>query len=337
MIRTALLLLALAACGDKRSDLPPATRGSGSGSATSTPTGAPDNVVRRVRDLTPTMSAETVPPPVLPQVVAFELTTPGTGKLAPLRYTRADGSSEHAIKAELTTRQLEGVDFSAPVTVPPITDHLQVAMTANSIVVHVKPPTIEGPTTPAAEAYVASLAGTLKERRVRVTLDDRGQLGPIALLDDPTGSPSTLPARDEIAQRMLAVVVPFPAEPVGIGATWTVAHNMRQGPVYLKQTATYRLDERTATGLKLHVTITRMGEPQLVADPALPPGTYADLIALVRTLEGDITVDPSKPLATAGTLTLHSTMHVRFTTKTGPVGEQIVEDTGTLTLSTTNK
>lgn len=91
-----------------------------------------------------------------------------------------------------------------------------------------------------------------------------------------------------------------PAEPrrrrIGAGASWRVVTVLRQGPAYAKQTATYTLKAMTAAGWRVHVKLQRVAEDQAIADPSLPPGTVAELIAMFRQLEGDVDVDPRQPL-----------------------------------------
>jgi hypothetical protein len=141
-------------------------------------------------------------------------------------------------------------------------------------------------------------------------IDDRGQLGPQSRGDDE-------------AQRLLALVVQLPAEPIGVGATWRTVDVLRQRPAIVKQTATYTLLARTATTLHLGVELVRNGQPQTLDDG----GTKAELESLHRTLTGTIDVDLARPFFT-GTLELDGRMHLFLDTH-----ERLFEDAGTIGVS----
>jgi hypothetical protein len=83
------------------------------------------------------------------------------------------------------------------------------------------------------------------------------------------------------------------------------------------------------------VTVLRVGEEQTVADPSLPKGATADLVALFRKLVGSLVVDPQRPLPIGGALTVESRLHVRIALPGKPTIEQVLEDTGSVAFSTT--
>jgi len=168
-----------------------------------------------------------------------------------------------------------------------------------------------------------------------VAFDVRGGFSAIRFNDDPTNARSAR-AKDELAQRLLSLIVPVPVEPVGTGASWRVVTILRQGPAYAKQTATYTLTSRTAGAWKVHAQLQRVGEEQRISDPSLPPGTTADLLAMFRNVEGDIEIDPAQPLVTGGSLAIESRLHVKLQAPGQTAAqalEQIFEDTGTVAFS----
>ena len=221
-----------------------------------------------------------------------------------------------------------------PVTLPVIRDGFHVQPIANQpLLVRPLAATISGAATPLAEQYVAPWKAKLQDRRISIALDPRGQLGAVIFNDDP-GMLRSGPAKDEVVQRLLAIAIPVPAEPVAPGAKWEVVTVLRQGPIYVKQTATYTLVARTKAAWRLHVKLLRVGEEQRVTDPALPKGVTADLIALFRLLEGDVEIDPRYPLIARGAYTVESRLHAKLQVPGQPAVEQLSEDTGTLTFST---
>jgi len=169
-------------------------------------------------------------------------------------------------------------------------------------------------------------------RRLTVAVDARGQLGAIEFADDPTNARSA-PAKDELVQHLLASSVPLPAETVAPGARWQVVTVLRQGPAYVKQTATYTLVTR-GKRWTIAATIQRVGEEQTVSDASLPKGASADLIALFRQLVGSVIVDPQRPLPVGGGLTVESRLHVKIAVPGQPPVEQVLEDTGSVAFST---
>lgn len=239
------------------------------------------------------------PPAVLPHHEYTRLLDAGTGPVELLRYALAPGTTTTHIASQVRSRTFAEHAWSAW-TSAPATDGFAI--------------TVADPQRP--------LAIRMADRILFATLDDRGRLGPVAFAD---GAGETTDA----TQRLLALVVQLPAEPVGIGAKWRAVDVLRQRPAIVKQTTTYTLLARTATTLRLGVEIVRNGQPQTVTDAALPAGTDAELVTLHRSLTGTLEVDLGRPVP-AGTLALDARMHVKLAPPSGGVQEQMFEDTGTI-------
>ncbi|MGE0395768.1 MAG: hypothetical protein AB7T06_03495 [Kofleriaceae bacterium] len=229
----------------------------------------------------------------------------------------------------LGSRRLAGAAWSERVAHPEMTTTLVVSSAApGRIVGRAVAAKIAGTATPDTDQYVAGW-NAIAGRRVVIELDDRGQLGTISFPDDPAG---TTGSTDDLAQRLLGTLVPLPEEPIGIGASWRVVTILRQRPAIVKQTATYKLVERTGSVWKIDVDIVRLGEPQTLLDPSIPAGTSIELINLVRKLKGTIEIDASAPFG-VGELAVESTMHVRVQSQGQGAAEEILEDTGTIRLA----
>jgi hypothetical protein len=79
----------------------------------------------------------------------------------------------------------------------------------------------------------------------------------------------------------------------------------------------------------------RVGQDQQITDPTLPPGTSSELIAMFRTLEGSVEIDPAVPLIAGGSLTVESRLHARLQlpgSAREPI-EQMFEDTGKISFA----
>ncbi|MGE0549019.1 MAG: hypothetical protein AB7O24_10760 [Kofleriaceae bacterium] len=268
----------------------------------------------------------------LPSLVTFSLLEPGKQPAEPLRYALAPGESIQRSKMTLTSRRLANGTWGKQEAMPPIEHTLGATVTSadQPIVIRGQPAKIVGAATPEATQYLEALK-PFEGRDLTVPFDARGQLGELRFADDPTTARSQ-PAVDELAQRLLAVIVPVPDEPVGIGAKWRVVTILRQRPAVVKQTATYTLVARSKTAWKIGVEISRVGEPQTLIDPAIPPDTIVELVALVRMFKGTLDVNPTRPLAT-GNLDVTSSLHIHITRRNEGRSEEIVEDTSRAVLT----
>lgn len=310
-----IAVLLVCACGSKESEPPP--------------TKLPPPEVRPPQDLgigrLPQPAAE------LPKQQSFRLLDPGKGEAAALRYAVSDGEATTRIEMTLTSRTMNAGTWSERSALPPIRTALAVASTGSGqLRARALAGEIVGEATPEAQAYLAGWKAS-ENRRLALGFDARGQLGALGFADDPTGARSR-EAIDDLTQRLLSIVVPVPEEPVAIGATWRVVTALYQRPVVVRQTATYTLLARTASGWKIGVDLQRIGEEQTISDPSASKDAMVDLVALVRRYKGTLEVTPDHALPT-GTLEIESSMHLRVQPRTGAMVEQILEDQGTVTLA----
>jgi hypothetical protein len=316
---------------------PPVTAGTPSTAAARAQAAAPP-MATHIKHYTPQRVTLEEPKIDLPHEESFRLLEPGSGDKAALRYALAAGTVEFTARAHLSSRHLDRGAFTAKIALPAIRDGFAVTVSERpgAIVLRALPGEAEAASDDAA-AYLAPWKTLLQDRRVTLAFAPRGQLSAITFNDDP-GNARGEQARDELAQRLLSLVVPLPAEPVGTGARWRVVTILRQGPAYAKQTAVYTLVERGAARWKIHVELRRVAEEQRIADPALPRGVTADLQAMFRAIDGDVEVDPRLPLIAQGSLTVESRLHVKLTKPDqtqNQTFEQVFEDTGRVELAHT--
>ncbi|HEU0031366.1 MAG TPA: hypothetical protein VFQ53_12085 [Kofleriaceae bacterium] len=324
---------ALLACRTRDSDGTATATGSDSGSAVPVVTGMP-----RTLQLEPGKVTMKAPPIELPKQELFELLDAGKGARQAMRYKLAPGEVEHGVETRIETRQLDPATgkLGGKLALPAIRDGFAIIAPPSPkepLLVRALAAELDGKPTPVAEQYVAAWRAKLQNRRIDVTLDERGQLGPIVFKDDPDHQRSAA-AKDELVQRLLAVTIPLPDKPIAVGARWQVKTVLRQGAAYVKQTADYTLLGRTATRWKLHVKLLRVAEEQTIVDPALPRGASVELLGMFKQLEGDVELDPRRPLIAAGTYTVESRTHAKLKLPGKPTTEQYVEDLGTITFRT---
>ena len=294
--------------------------------------------------ITPNINSLQAPTVVLPQVESFTLTTPGMAPRSPLRYAFIDRTEDDVIAATITSRVNKNGEWSSEDKLPTLREGF--AVTSSKAATDANGGTklalrgligeVEGANkvTPAvatdAQSHLERWRQFLERRRLTIDVSGRGELGTITFADDvASASAKTVASRDEVVNRLLGWMVPLPVEDVGIGATWRVVTILRMGSAVVKQTATYTLLARTADRWTLDVEVTRVAEQQLVHDSAVPAGTTAELIGLMRETKGRWTVTPNSPFPSAGTSTFTLRVHGRLTDKNGPHSEAS-EDSGTL-------
>lgn len=123
----------------------------------------------------------------------------------------------------------------------------------------------------AALAEVGVFSGTL-------TMDDRGNI--VSSDYDLSGVGQAV--RQQMESTMQTVqqsVIPFPEEPVGVGARWSVDMDVSMQGMALRQTATYEVVEITADAVRINSTISQSADAQALQLPELPPGATAELLS----------------------------------------------------------
>lgn len=315
---TAFALL-LAACQTKAPPPPPSS-GSGSGSGSGSADVQPKVIFDELRS----------PDVKLPMQTAFEVVDAGTGEKAPLRYAPAAEMRSYLAATSLKTRRLTNNTWSDLVTTPTVTTGIALIPVAAGTLSG-RALAAEGPADSADAKAMMEAWKPIDNRRFSLPFDERGQVGDPTFLDDPNAAVMA-PALADLQQRDVLTFVPVPADPVGVGASWRVITVLRQGPFIVKQTALYTLTARTKDAWKIDAQIQRVGEPQPVKDASVPPDTAVELVLLNRHYAGALTIDPTTVMPT-GTLEIDSMLHLRISSAKIPMAEEMVEDQGTITLT----
>ncbi len=185
----------------------------------------------------------------------------------------------------VSTTQSVGQDVLAPEIAPAITFSIEALVTGidetrnityeyecTDIIVHdapdVPPPLLER---------------MRQDMRSIIGLRGRGVLSARAVsrhaeVMPPAGMNPMLRGQTEGLQEMLKqTMIPFPVEPVGVGASWQVATAIHEGGVTIDQTIVYTLASTNGRMLELTVQLTQAADPQEVTAPSLPPTATARL------------------------------------------------------------
>ncbi len=99
---------------------------------------------------------------------------------------------------------------------------------------------------------------------------------------------------DSMRQQINQMSVPFPEEPVGVGARWKVTTKMDTGGIQVTNIYHYTLEKMENGNLEMKVTLEQTAEPQEVKNPSLPPGTVVKLTELASSGNGTIRTNLSQ-------------------------------------------
>jgi len=240
------------------------------------------------------------------------LLSPGAGARIPLRYQIPDGDRESfemeivlgvtaGMGANHTFVESPPIDFE--VSMGPVHHRPDGRYRYEMKVRHVGLDLPEGTPPELAEALSTEIA---QMGRIEgwLEVDDRG------ITRDVRGSrPTGVPPR---TQTMLGNIrsalqsIPFPEEPVGIGARWQVERTVDLHTHDVDQVVTYELVDLTGTRGQLRITVEQTAEAQPLHN--LPGGAQARLDAYVGRGNGEAVFDLTSMTPLVG-LTFQSAMH----------------------------
>lgn len=172
------------------------------------------------------------------------------------------------------------------------------------------------PGTKIDEAVRAELARALKgieNLKGRDSIDPRGRLKAIEL--DATGlaEQNVGQLMDQMQQSFAQLGAPFPEEPVGVGARWTVTNEVAQQGMRLRQVATYELVELKGRKGRAKVKLKQVAPRGKVQPPGLPPNVQAELLGMNARGEGEIKFDLDRSIP-EGQIKTRATVKIRTTT-----------------------
>ncbi len=121
-----------------------------------------------------------------------------------------------------------------------------------------------------------------------MVIDDRGQVhdGDMSLTG---GDPMVAEQLGGMSNSIEQMSVPFPEEPVGVGASWDARMDLEMNGISISQTATYTVMERTDTYVRLAMSLTQTASTQSITDPSMP-GMTVNLLSFSSTGSGTATM-----------------------------------------------
>jgi hypothetical protein len=278
----------------------------------------------------------------LPKLDSAKLLEPGKGKRTAYRYAMTGESKRvFTVATTVKTRELAGGAWTERIEVPEVSFGLELTHPAKSadkglrVFARALEPTIaDGSPTgkTAATQLIARYRALVEGRRATIENGGRGLPGKVTVTGLTPDDDGARPAQ-ELNTMLAQSVVPFPEEPIGVGAKWKVVIMLRRGEAVVKQTAVYELKKVEGTQLTIDQHIKQVGENQYLFSPDLPKGVTSELIAFFWETRGTVTVDPSVLTPVAGSITVELRVHGKLV-HPAETYEHFNESIGTATLST---
>jgi hypothetical protein len=185
----------------------------------------------------------------------------------------------------------------------------------------IEPGGAEGQELAGLEAVMEALAGV----QTTFEVDDRGFTTPIGL--DGPGASGSRPDVTAITRRVPSFVQPLPAEPIGVGAVWTVQRITHLGGFPVEQSTTVELLDIDGDLIELLFTVTdAVPTGEEAAAPVLPG--QVQLIELTLDGGGNSTTRLDRPLPVGAShgMTAQATLQLLGTDRGEPVQRTILSD-----------
>jgi hypothetical protein len=131
----------------------------------------------------------------------------------------------------------------------------------------------------------------VKELKGRDQIDARGRIDSVKLSTGKSNSAMLAQLLDQMQQSFAQMGAPFPEEPIGVGARWTVSTLIVQQGMRVNQVATYELTELGAGKGRTHLRLTQLAPRGPVKPPGLPADVSAELLGMSAKGEGDMAFD----------------------------------------------
>lgn len=230
-----------------------------------------------------------------------ELVDAGAEPRTELRLAIADGTMETMVTdmTQSISQEVDGTPLSAVTTSVVTETAIAVATVDGGFQLSSEVTGMEaGPEAdPAVVAAMEDAAAQMIGLITVATLDERG-----IVLDQQT-SDSGNPTVDQMVDSVAGISAPFPAEPVGVGATWTVTQVLDLAGVLTTQTATYTVVELDGSTLVLDATVAQSVEPD---SKLVQGGISLDVLEWTNDGTGRLTIDltkvtPSSSMTSIGT------------------------------------
>ena len=245
----------------------------------------------------------------------IKLLTAGQMPRAPMRLAVIKGQQEKMVMTMKMAMAMDGVTKLPRTQLPPMLMTMGVTVTEVAANGDFRQDfmlegsdVLEGDgSPPAMVAAMRTSMGTMKGMKGHARLSNRGEVCESSLEIPDTVSPQQKQTMDGLQQSLQQVSIPFPDEPVGVGARWEVTSLLSQlQGMDLTQVTTYELLERTPTTVKIAATIVQSADPQKVNPPGLPPGAVVHLDTLNSSGSGTTVFDLTKVVPQACGMTMNT-------------------------------
>jgi hypothetical protein len=281
-----LLLFAATACGG------------GDDNPTASPTPEPSTTIAATTTLPPTTVA---PRPTV------TLDSPGAPPRQPLALRLVAGSSAKVAMVNKLTLKLTIGGQAAPATVVPgtrqvITERVEKVDADGSASISVTFSEASVVPTPGADPAVvqATQAGLEPLNRLRgtQTVDPDGAVRNVTFDTAAITDPAIKSTLDSMTSQLGSLSAPFPREPVGVGARWTVTSSAILAGIRMTTTTHYTLRSRTGDRYELDQSQEAAAVPGPVPLPNLPAGAQASVTDFTVKSTGQISGDLTRRLPT---------------------------------------
>ena len=131
----------------------------------------------------------------------------------------------------------------------------------------------------------------IKNVKGQDAVDSRGRLKSVKIDAGSAGGPQIAQLLDQMQQSLAQMGAPFPEEPIGVGARWTVSSVIEQQGMKVQQTATYELSQLAGNKGRAKLRLTQLAPRGPVKPPGMPAGVKAELLSMSSRGNGELSFD----------------------------------------------
>jgi hypothetical protein len=251
-------------------------------------------------------------PAVAAKVGPVTLLRPGKAPLAPLRLELSRTAVEKAEFSFSMSAQMDTPNGPQKMALPEMTlsataTHAA-SETAGSIVLRFSLGTLrfEGPNADAANAKIKNFA--LERVGFEAVVTSRGLVTRSREILGPEVPPDLRQVLDQMKSVLDLSTLPFPEEPVGVGAQWQQATSAQALGVAVEMISTYELVERTKTSVRVKRSVVQKAKPGAIE---LPGGAKVDVLSVEGTGNGELRQALNQVLPASMTFDLHARMTMK--------------------------
>ncbi|MGU3434124.1 hypothetical protein ACNHUS_14020 [Actinomycetes bacterium M1A6_2h] len=243
-----------------------------------------------------TTSSAAIALPVAPVTTA--VLNPGAEPRAVVTMSPTEADQQVTLSTSSTIAQQIGnspsQDFSTPALTIPLT--AKAGTTTGATVVDL---TLGAVTT--ADGTLASNLGPTEGSGATLTTGATGAVTALSIDPSPDSPDVARSAVEQALNQAVYSAVPFPADPIGVGAQWTVTLEV-QSAITLRQVTTATLRSLTDGVATVDVSVIQTPDNPVWT---LPDGQGTlNIDSFVMTGQGSVTMDLSRPLPTGGSVSI---------------------------------